>query len=292
MAKKTYVDVIGLKKGVAPEIVGTFSTRSQANWHINNTFNDLGYDNLLTKQTTTKGETFIQDTVADDRESYVRAVSTMKIIDMDTVETVTGRDTLLGYINKGYIKNKSGLGKIDVLESEDNSDDLEELKRSVQYIYAEKDAFPLSKIEKKLTNELLNALSGEDVSDTPEEDEEEEKTEDTPKKEIKTKKEQEKAEDIKEDKDEKVETIEDVGETEEEVEEVATEEETEADESEEDDSEELEDEETVEEEIVESEDENDVEDAEIDDVELEEDDFELDEDIEMIDEELEGLIED
>jgi hypothetical protein len=114
MAKKTYVDVIGLKKGEAPEIIATFSNRTIANWHIKNTFDGEGYDNLIAATTKKKGDKFVQDTVADDKDTYIEALSTMKITNMDEVITVTSKGTLLGYILKGVIKNKTGVEEGDI----------------------------------------------------------------------------------------------------------------------------------------------------------------------------------
>src|SRR5690625_1324355 len=269
MAKKTYVDVLGLKKGIAPEVVATFSTRTQANWHINNTFKDLGYDNLLTKTSATKGDKFVQEVVADDRESYIHAVSTMKITDMDTVETVTGRDTLLGYIQKGHLKNKTGLGKIESLETEEGkSVELEDLQHSVQVVYSDDEVYPLARIEKRLTNELLKALSDDEDEDGG--DIEEEKKEETkPKKKPEPKVEEEKEVEVEE--------------------EISTEDEEEEEITEEQDSEEVvEEEEAVEEETTdEVAGEEEVEDIEEDELEVED----LDEDIEELDDDIEEILE-
>src|SRR5690625_562886 len=277
MAKKTYVDVLGLKKGIAPEVVATFSTRTQANWHINNTFKDLGYDNLLTKTSATKGDKFVQEVVADDRESYIHAVSTMKITDMDTVETVTGRDTLLGYIQKGHLKNKTGLGKIESLETEEGkSVELEDLQHSVQVVYSEDEVYPLARIEKRLTNELLKALSDDEDEDGGE-IEEEKKEETKPKKKPEPKPKVEKVEEEKERSEERRVGKED--EVVEEEEEIA---------EEQDPEEVVEEEEAVEDETTdEVVEEEEVEDIEEDELEVED----LDEDIEELDEDIEEILE-
>lgn len=259
MTKKTYVDVLGLQKGKAPEVVATFSNKTQANWHINNTFVTEGFDKLLTTNTKTKGEKFVQEVVADDKGTYIHAVSTMNITDLETVETVTTKETLLGAINKGLIKNKTGVNKIELLETEETGS-LEDLKKSVQTVFPENEVFPIAKIEKKLSTELLKSLSEDE--DVEEEDSEEDvsEPEETPKKEHKKAKKEEKSEEVK------TETTEEVSAEEETVEE-----------------------ETVEEteEIVEEEAEEEVEEEETeDDVE------EIDEVMEEIDEDLEDVFED
>lgn len=193
MAKKTYVDVLGLKKGKAPEVIATFSNRQLANWHNKNTFEDFGYDNLLLKNSNVKGDKFISDVVAEDKESYIQAIATMEITDMTSVTTVTRRNTLLGYILEGVLKNKTGVKKVELLESDDTNVALEDLQKQVQVVYSDEDVYPLAQIEKKLTKALLDALTDEEESGSEVEEEETKPKKET-KKEKEAKKEEKKEE--------------------------------------------------------------------------------------------------
>lgn len=258
MAKKIYVEVLGLKKGQAPVGIATVSSKALANWHISNTFAELGYDKLLTRQTPSKGENFVADVVAEDKDSYIKAISTMGITDLGSVATLTERDTLLGLVQKDLIKSKSGLNKIELVETAESEENIENLKKSVQVIYAEGDVFPLSKVEKKLTDALLNALSDDEEDADDEEEPEAEpvkKTKATTKSKVEEKEEVEEADDSAEDSD----TGEVVEEEETADEEVVEEEEAEEEIIEEDDNEEVIEEEVEDEEVVEDDDDEDIE---------------------------------
>lgn len=240
MAKKTYVDVLGLKKGKAPEVVATFSNRQLANWHNKNTFEDLGYDNLLLKNSNVKGDKFISDVVAEDKESYIQAIATMEITDMTSVTTVTRRNTLLGYILEGVLKNKTGVKKVELLESDDTNVALEDLQKQAQVVYSDDDVYPLGQIEKKLTKALLDALTDEEESDSEVEEEETKPKKET-KKETKSKKDDKKEEEsVEEDIEDDIEDDSD-----EDIEDELDEEET----IEEDDSDDSEDEDDIEDDI-------------------------------------------
>lgn len=199
MAKKTYVDVLGLKKGKAPEVVATFSNRQLANWHNKNTFEDFGYDNLLLKNSNVKGDKFISDVVAEDKESYIQAIATMEITDMTSVTTVTRRNTLLGYILEGVLKNKTGVKKVELLESDDTNVALEDLQKQAQVVYSDEDVYPLAQIEKKLTKALLDALTDEEEYDSEVEEEETKQKKETKKAKKEEKKEEETVEEDTED---------------------------------------------------------------------------------------------
>lgn len=251
MSKK-FVDVLGLKRGSTPEVVATFSNRTLANWHIRNTFEGQGYDRLLVRNTAKKGDVFINDVVAEDKETYIKTLATMNITDLETVVTSHSEGTLLEFILNGDIAGKSGLNKLVVVEDEEQKEDEENLTKSLITVHLEDEPLGISKIKTRLAKELLDDFvgegeDGEDEEEKVEKEEPKKETKKTTKKKDKPKKEETKKEEVVE------EEVEDV--TEEETEEV----------------EELEELEDVEEDVTEEE----VEEIEEEDVEeLEEDDLE------------------
>lgn len=252
MTKKNYVDVIGLKNGQAPEVFATFANRGQANWHINNTFEGLDYDRTLLRNTTKKGKNFVNETVADDRGVYLKSVASMGITNLEKVDITVTPNTLLGFILNEDIKGVTGLNKIEAQNSAEGvkEEDLENLTLTVQVIHAEDEAFPFTKVERKLSTDLLNAFVGDTTSTATE----------TKKGEEKEEVEEETAEEVEEDT---VEEVEEYEAEEEEVEETVEDEVEEVEEeAEEDDVEEVE-----EEEIADEEDEEDEEFEELEDLE-------------------------
>src|SRR5699024_8734194 len=242
MAKKGYVDVIGITRGKEPEVLATFEDRKDANWHVKNTF--VEEDKCLVKSTTKKGSKIIKNDVASDRDSYIKSVAEMAITDLETLKITTEESTLLKFILDGVVDKKTDLNKLVELEVD------EEGIEQIQVIHSENTVFPHSKVKKKLEDTLIKNLVGEDESESEEETEDEEESEEV----------EEGSESEETTEDEEVESEED--DSEEESEEDSEEEETE-DESEEDSEDEDENEE-------ESEDDEETEEDEDEDSEEEE----------------------
>lgn len=247
MSKKTYVDVLGLKKGSKPEVVATFSNRPLANWHVKNTLEGKGYDQLLVRNSNKKGSDFVNDVIAEDKGTYVLVDARMQITDLDTVTATTRTGTLLEFILDDVIKSKTGLNKLEI-NKDVGETDITTL--GVITVHEENEPTEFGKIKTRLTRELLDTYLG---TDKDEEEIEEEEVEE----------EEEIEEDIEEEEEEEEEVEEDI---EEEIDEEEIEEE-EYEEVEEDIEEELE-------EVVE-------EDEDEEDDELDEDDFEDLEDLDL-----------
>lgn len=279
MAKtKGYVDVIGITRGKEPEVIATFSERKDANWHVNNTF--VEEDKCVVKKTNVKGNKLVKDKVASDRDTYIKALATMDITDLEKLTIETEGNTLLGMILSGELGKESDLGKLQEVEGGEGV-------KQVQVIYNENDAFPHSKVKKKLEDDLIKDLVGEeedetikDVTDETETLEEEDETEDESEAEEDEEETDEEGADEEESEDEsEEETDEDDSDEEDEEETEEDEEESEEDESEEED---LDDED-----LEGLEDEEEDEDGEEESDEDESDDG--DEEIDLSDEDLEEL---
>src|SRR5690625_2504781 len=166
MSKKSYVDVLGFKKGSKPEVVATFSNRPLANWHIKNTLEGKGYDQLMVRNTGKKGTDFVNDVVAEDKGTYVRTEAFMRITDLDMVTTTNKTGTLLGFILDGDIKSKTGLNKLEVNTAEGDEDDV---VLSVVTVYDETESTNLGRIKTRLSKELLDTFLGTGNEDDEEE---------------------------------------------------------------------------------------------------------------------------
>ena len=256
MAKaKGYVDVIGITRGKEPEVIATFSERKDANWHVNNTF--VEEDKCIVKKTKVKGSKLVTDKVATDRDTYIKALATMDITDLEKLTIETEDNTLLGLLLSGDLGKVSDLGKLQDVESGEG-------EKRVKVIYNENDAFPHGKVKKKLEDELIKGLVGEEEEETLKDVSDETETVE------------------EEDEDEDTEEVEEEEESEEEVEEEEEEDE------EEEEIEEVEEEDEEEEEIEEEEDLDDEEFEEVEDEESDEDEDD-DEEIDLSDEDLEDL---
>src|SRR5699024_9144989 len=272
MAKtKGYVDVIGITRGKEPEVIATFSERKDANWHVNNTF--VEEDKCIVKKTKVKGSKLVKDKVATDRDTYIKALAPMDITDLEKLTIETEDNTLLGLRLSGDLGKVSDLGKLQGAESGEG-------EKRVKVIYNENDACPHGKVKKKLEDELIKGLVGEeeeetlkDVSDETETVEEEDEDEDT--EEVEEEESEEEVEEEEEEDEEEEEEIEEEDEEEEEIEEVEEEDEEEEEIEEEED---LDDEEFAE-----------VEDEESDEDEDDKEEEREDEGIELSKEDLEEL---
>src|SRR5699024_6027935 len=272
MAKKGYVDVIGITRGKEPEVLATFEDRKDANWHVKNTF--VEEDKCLVKSTTKKGSKFIKNDVASDRDSYIKSVAEMAITDLESLKITTEESTLLKFLLDGVVDKKTDLNKLVELDVD------EEGIERIQVIHSENTVFPHSKVKKKLEDTLIKNLVGEDESESEEETENEEESE-----EVEENSESEENEETEE--DEEVESEED--DSEEESEEDLEEEETEDDSEEDSEDEEENEEESEDDEETEEDEGEDSEEEEIEEEEVEEDEDEEDDDYDLTDEDLDEL---
>src|SRR5699024_4766404 len=271
MAKKGYVDVIGITRGKEPEVLATFEDRKDANWHVKNTF--VEEDKCLVKSTTKKGSKFIKNDVASDRDSYIKSVAEMAITDLESLKITTEESTLLKFLLDGVVDKKTDLNKLVELDVD------EEGIERIQVIHSENTVFPHSKVKKKLEDTLIKNLVGEDESEREEETEDEEESE---------------SEETTEDEEVESEEDESEEESEEDSEEEPEEEETEDDseedsEDEEENEEESEDDEETEEDDDEDSEEEEIEEEEVEETDTEEDEDEEDDDYDLTDEDLDEL---
>lgn len=229
MAKKSYFTVFGVKNGKGIQALAQFDERKDANWHVKNTFHNLGLDHLLVKKTGKKDtDVYVKPEDAEIRESFAATSIFMKSDNWDVVHTSSSFDTLLGFLHTGKLDRSSQLGKLSDVSKEDDT-------YTISVIQNSNDAIPLDKVKATLSKAILDDFLGDetedDEDDESEEDEEvEEVVEDTPKKEVEEVKEETPVEEVDEEVEEIIEdevepTVEEpVLEVVEEVEEVVTEE--------------------------------------------------------------------
>ncbi|MFV1457244.1 hypothetical protein, partial [Bacillus mycoides] len=97
MAKEKYFSILGLRKGKRIETIATVANKALANWHINNTFGNLGYDRLITKQVENKGDKFIPEAVVGDKNKYLLVEFLMSAFNWDEVKAVMSEGTLMQF---------------------------------------------------------------------------------------------------------------------------------------------------------------------------------------------------
>lgn len=202
MAKKSYFTVFGVKNGKGIQALAQFDERKDANWHVKNTFHNLGLDHLLVKKTGKKDtDVYVKPEDAEIRESFAATSIFMKSDNWDVVHTSSSFDTLLGFLHTGKLDRSSQLGKLSDVSKEDDT-------YTISVIQNSNDAIPLDKVKATLSKAILDDFLGDetedDEDDESEEDEEvEEVVEDTPKKEVEEVKEETPVEEV----DEEVEEI-------------------------------------------------------------------------------------
>ncbi|WP_440650419.1 hypothetical protein [Bacillus subtilis] len=167
MAKTSLVEVIGLKKNTGIDPIATFSTKGLANWHINNTFGDRGFDKLLTRNVSKKGENFIPDTLAEDKNQYVHVKAGMKSYDWDTLNISVVKGTLLGFYLDGLVKSEKTIGKLGTADFEGD-------EAQVSVVLGMNDPIPYNKLSSALEKVIVESIVGDTEAAAAVEDEESE----------------------------------------------------------------------------------------------------------------------
>lgn len=167
MAKESFVSILGLNKGQSIDVLATVSDKTTANWHINNTFGNMGYDHLIVKTVNKKGDKFVADVIAKDKAKYLNVELIMNKFDWDTLRAVITEGTLLSFsemVKTNGIKNEKMIGKLGDVYPIHTTDGEEVEDFATTVVLPETEPIPYTKAMNALRKEVLEYVTGDEVS--------------------------------------------------------------------------------------------------------------------------------